>query len=95
MLREILAVCVGLVFAMAGLTQSSQATGGKVSSAATVNTGIRLELEASNGTDRRLVPDLAVVPIIINTGAALFPTIMAFLANIAAVAFNPKRWASF
>ena len=40
-------------------------------------------------------PDLAVVPIIINTGAALFPTIMAFLANLAAVVFNPKALSEF
>lgn len=40
-------------------------------------------------------PQLAVVPIIINTGAALFPTIMAFLANVAAIAFNPKALGQF
>ncbi len=40
-------------------------------------------------------PHFAVVPIIINTGAALFPTIMAFLANIAAVAFNPRALSQF
>lgn len=45
---------------------------------------------ASGRPDRAPVVDFAVVPIIINTGAALFPTLMAFLANIAAVVFNPK-----
>jgi len=40
-------------------------------------------------------PDLAVVPIIVNTGAALFPTIMAFVANIGAVMFNPKALGRF
>ncbi len=40
-------------------------------------------------------PSLAVVPIIVNTGAALFPTIMAFLANLAAVLFNPKALSRF
>jgi outer membrane protein assembly factor BamB len=45
--------------------------------------------------NRQFQPDLAVVPIIINTGAALFPTIMAFLANIAALVFNPKALGRF
>lgn len=49
-----------------------------------------LALELSQPT-----PDLAVVPIVINAGAALFPTIMAFLANIAAVLFNPKALGKF
>ncbi|MEO8078708.1 MAG: PQQ-binding-like beta-propeller repeat protein, partial [Acidobacteriota bacterium] len=39
--------------------------------------------------------DLAVVPIIINAGSALFPTIMGFLANVAGVVFNPKALGRF
>ena len=54
-----------------------------------------LRLAASGNATRPLKPDLAVVPIIINTGAALFPTIMAFLANIAAVVFNPRALGRF
>ncbi len=48
------------------------------------------ELAGSGHPDRRPTNNLAVVPIIINTGAALFPTLLAFLANIAALVFNPK-----
>jgi outer membrane protein assembly factor BamB len=48
----------------------------------------------------RPTANLAVVPIVFNVGAALLPTIMAALANIAAVLFNPmalglllrRRW---
>lgn len=39
--------------------------------------------------------NFAVVPIVINAGAAVFPTIVAALASVAAVAFNPKALAQF
>jgi outer membrane protein assembly factor BamB len=47
-------------------------------------------LAGGGRSDRRPTINLAVVPIIVNTGAALFPALMAFLANIAALVFNPK-----
>ena len=51
------------------------------------------EPAGSGRPNRRPAINLAVVPIIVNTGAALFPTLMAFLANIVALVFNPKALA--
>jgi len=83
------ALFAGLIHFAAGSFQSGVVRN-QSSDSAQVNAGAKpghLKLEST--------PDLAVVPIIVNTGAALFPTIMAFLANIAAVMFNPKALVQF
>ena len=84
--KQIFAVCVGLLLFIGAMTPSGCASGTNAATGCTF---------AKTRPDRAPVPDLAVVPIIINTGAALFPTIMAFLANIAAVVFNPKALGRF
>jgi len=77
--KQMFALCIGLILSFAGFAPNCHATGAVH--------GTLLHKGELAACDQ---PDLAVVPIIINTGAALFPTIMAFLANIAAVVFNPK-----
>ncbi len=103
--EQIFAVCAGLLLCVAGVAHIGSLRG--VANLLTRNFLVPSDLTflqpapeagASNaGTNSRIVftPDLAVVPIIINTGAALFPTIMAFLANLAAVLFNPKALGQF
>jgi outer membrane protein assembly factor BamB len=71
---------------------SAALSGTATSSPTSLNPTLKSGLAQLN---RGVAPDLAVVPIVINTGAALFPTIMAFLANLAAVLFNPKALARF
>jgi len=53
------------------------------------------KVTANSHLHDRPTPLFAVVPIIINTGTALLPTIMAFLANLAAIVFNPKALGQF
>ncbi len=96
--RNCLLLCAFLLLSIAGIlavlkpeTAASQASKPGLERALLRE----LDLPASQHPGRSPVRDLAVVPIIINTGAALFPTIMAFLANIAAVAFNPKALGQF
>ena len=102
--EQIIAVCIGLVFCAAGFAQGGNAArGGTVNDAAGANRGTLLQewqAAADGRLERRPAPSLAVVPIVVNVGAALFPTIMAALTNIAAVVFNPmalgrllrRRW---
>ena len=90
---HVFAACVGLILCIAGFIQA-----GNPAPEAGLQTAIGRKLGLAPGSgraNRPAVPDLAVVPIIINTGAALFPTIMAFLANIAALVFNPKALGRF
>ena len=97
-------MCIGLVLCIAGFTQSGNvARGATVTDTAGANPGTLLQewqAAADGRLERRPAINLAVVPIVVNVGAALFPTIMAALTNIAAVVFNPmalgrllrRRW---
>ena len=42
-------------------------------------------------SETSIVDTLAVVPIVVNAGAALFPAIIAAIASVAAVIFKPKE----
>ena len=95
-----LAACAGLILLIAGSAQTGFVTAidspRRVSPPVLHRTIPRAaELASIASPDRNPAIGLAVVPIIINTGAALFPTLMAFLANIAAIAFNPRALGQF
>lgn len=100
---QVIALFAGFILCVAGSFQSGAACSGSRGAASAIagpkpgrlNLSRELLPEASGGVTCHSTPDLAVVPIVINTGAALFPAIMAFLANIAAVMFNPKALARF
>jgi len=83
--KQVFALCMGLLLSLAATTQVSKAGGAR-----TVGRGVVLQDISASGYPDRPISRLAVVPIVFNVGAALFPTIMGALANILSVLFNPQ-----
>jgi len=87
--KQVFALFAGLILFATGSFQSGIVRYQSRDSAPVIAGSKSVHLKLKSTTD------LAVVPIVVNTGAALFPTIMAFLANIGAVMFNPKALGRF